>query len=157
MIRVLMVCYGNICRSPMAEAVFRHKVALAGLADRISVDSASTSGLHNGETAHPGTLRVLEKHNIAYDGRSRRLTRTDLQTFDYVLGMDADNMRAIASMGEHASAYTGLFLEDAYRQGLVTTNQVDDPYYTGFYDDTYALVETGCEALLERIRREHGL
>ncbi|MEO0565262.1 MAG: low molecular weight phosphotyrosine protein phosphatase, partial [Chloroflexota bacterium] len=71
MIRVLFVCLGNICRSPMAEAVFGQKVRDAGLEGKIEVDSAGTSAWHAGETAHRGTLAVLRRNNVPYDGRSR--------------------------------------------------------------------------------------
>src|SRR5689334_2678843 len=82
-IRVLFVCMGNICRSPMAEAVFQHMVNEAGLSSKFSLDSAGTGGWHAGETAHRGTLNVLKDHNIPYDGRARQFIRADLDKFDY--------------------------------------------------------------------------
>jgi protein-tyrosine phosphatase len=154
MIKVLMVCYGNICRSPMAEGVFQHMVNEAGLADKISVDSAGVSGYHAGEQAHIGTRNVLKKHNIPYDGRSRQLIRADLREFDYVLGMDSDNLYTIRNFGKDTPAITDFFLTDAYKQGLVAIQEVPDPYYTGKYDETYDLVWAGCQALLARIRHQ---
>ncbi len=82
MIRVLFVCLGNICRSPMAEAVFVHQVIQAGLSDKFTIDSAGTSDLHRGQMAHIGTRDVLRRANIAYDGRSRPLMIADADLFD---------------------------------------------------------------------------
>ena len=149
-----MVCYGNICRSPMAEAVFRDEIEKAGLSDKIIVDSAGTSGEHDGEPAHKGTLQVLAKHNIPYDGRSRKLTRTD---FDYILVMDAANLRTVQRDFATTKAKISFFLSDAFKTGDVKVEEVDDPWYTGKYDETYALLLPGSKALLNRIRAEYGL
>ena len=86
---------GNICRSPMAEAVFQHMVDQAGLSDRIDVDSAGTSRWHVGEPPHPGTQDILAKYHIPYDGRARQIVRSDLNDFDYVLAMDRENLSFI--------------------------------------------------------------
>src|SRR4051812_26586452 len=93
MIRVLFVCLGNICRSPMAEAVFLHKVKAAGLDGEISADSAGTGNWHVGAPPHSGTRRILSAKGIAYEGRARQLSRSDLDSFDYILTMDEQNFR----------------------------------------------------------------
>jgi protein-tyrosine phosphatase len=155
-IKVLMVCYGNICRSPMAEAIFQHMVNEAHLTERFMIDSAGTSDEHEGELAHIGTRTVLQKHSIPYNGRSRPLQAKDLLEFDLVLGMDNENMRGIERL-KPQTASTRLFLADAYQLGLVSKATVDDPYFTGLYDDTYDLLTIGAKALLERLRREHSL
>src|SRR5215475_11592404 len=100
MIKVLFVCHGNICRSPMAEAVFAHLVTEAGLEDQFEIDSAGTSRYHEGETAHSGTLHVLAEHGIDYDGHSRPLTRRDLNYYDYIIAMDEENLEGIRDLGE---------------------------------------------------------
>ena len=155
MIRVLIYCMGNICRSPMAEAVMAQRIREAGLSHLIEVDSAGTGGWHAGETAHPRTLALLRQHSIPYDGRARQIRRQDLDEFDYVLAMDADNL-------SHAARWEGatrpqLFLSYANQAGTVREREVPDPYYTGEYERVYDLVTRGCDALLAAIRAEHGI
>ncbi|MEO0565251.1 MAG: low molecular weight protein-tyrosine-phosphatase [Chloroflexota bacterium] len=156
MISVLFVCHGNICRSPMAEAVFQQMVNDAGLGDQIRADSAGTIGYHAGETAHRGTLEVLRKHNIPYDGRSRKIKASDFEAFDYVVTMDDNNLRNLRSMPT-ANANTRMFLSYANDAGTSTVREVPDPYYDGRFDYVYHLVKTGCEALLAEIRKNHNL
>src|SRR5579859_5656432 len=94
-----MVCMGNICRSPMAEGVFKHLVHEAGLDGQIEVDSAGTTGYHEGERPHRGTLGVLAQNNIPYDGFARQITRADLKSFDYVVVMDDENLADVKKLG----------------------------------------------------------
>ncbi len=152
MIKVLFVCMGNICRSPMAEAVFQHMVNQAGLSTEFLVDSAGTGGWHVGEHAHPGTLDVLKRHGIPYDGRARQIERRDLDEFDYVLAMDRDNLSYILRNSSGISAEVGLFLAHARSRGLVHTNEVPDPYFDNKFDQTYELIMRGSSALLDHIR-----
>src|SRR5690606_40491044 len=98
LIRLLSVCAGNICRSPMADAVFQHMVREAGLTDHFRIDSAGTGSWHVGETAHSGTLTVLRKNNIPYNGRARQIDYADLDNFDYILAMDRENLSNILRM-----------------------------------------------------------
>lgn len=157
MIRVLMLCMGNICRSPMAEAVFRNMVEKAGLAEKISVDSAGTSGYHAGELAHPRTLQVLERNHIYYDGRSRQVRAEDFVKFDYILAMDRDNLRQIDHYIETSRAKVTLFLSYAYHAGLMTFDEVEDPYYNDRYEDTYEVIRVGCKALLDYLKERYRL
>lgn len=159
MIRVLFVCLGNICRSPMAEGVFRDAVAQAGLADKISVDSAGTGHWHVGQHAHPGTLKVLEKHEIEYDRRARQFSRRDFQQFDYVLAMDHSNLADIQRMNSNGEDDTNIttFLHYANQAGTVHDTEVPDPYYNGSFDYVYELVSKGAAALLDHIRSQHDL
>src|SRR2546421_5279164 len=99
MIRVVFVCLGNICRSPMAEAVFRNLVEEAGLTDQFEIDSAGTGDWHLGEPAHPGTRKILSKHGIELDHRARRVSPEDLSA-DYFIVMDRQNLRDVAALGD---------------------------------------------------------
>jgi protein-tyrosine phosphatase len=172
-IRVLFVCAGNICRSPMADAVFQHIVGQAGLADQFKIDSAGTGSWHAGERAHSGTLTVLRKNNIPYDGRARQFDYADLNNFDYILAMDRENLSNILRLvnrGErsaqdkmdrlYGSAHRPeitLFLSYANQAGTVNTTEVPDPYYDGRYELVYDLVTKGCDALLNSIRQKHEI
>ena len=154
-IRVLFVCLGNICRSPMAEAVFRHMVEEAGLSDVIEVDSAGTGGWHTGERAHRGTRAVLERHGIPYDGRARQIDRSDFARCDYILAMDDDNLYDLRRMmPPNSKAVLARFLDFAPDAPV---REVPDPWYDGRFDYVYELVTLGAAGLLEHIRREEGL
>lgn len=153
MIRVLFVCMGNICRSPMAEAVFANMVANARLSDKIAVDSAGTSDEESGSSAHPGTLAILRKYDVAYDGRARQIAHADFTTNNYILAMDRQNLNFILRHSLGASADIRLFLSFAKEAGLVDADEVPDPYYDGNYQRTYNLVSLGCRALLTHIRQ----
>jgi protein-tyrosine phosphatase len=155
MIRVLFVCMGNICRSPMAEAVFQHKVKEAGLENEILIDSAGTIGYHAGERAHGGTRKILETYGINYTGCARQLARQDYTEFDYILAMDRDNLDDIRSRKpQGADPVIKLFLDYADNPHV---DEVPDPYYTGGFQEVYDLVDNGASGLLKAIRTEHAL
>jgi protein-tyrosine phosphatase len=164
MTRVLFVCLGNICRSPMADAAFAYDVHQAGLSDSFHVDSAGTAGYHTGERAHRGTLDVLKRHHIPYDGRARQFHPSDVQQFDYVLAMDRSNLRDILHTAGipvegNKTRYVlddgteiALFLHYAHEAGTVEELEVPDPYYDGRFDDVYDLITAGNNALLTHIQ-----
>jgi protein-tyrosine phosphatase len=137
----------------MAEAVFTNLVHKAGLDSQFKIDSAGTSGYHVGDRAHRGTLKVLEKNGIAYDGRSRQLTRRDIDDFDYVVAMDYENLADIKGMGA-GHAEVSRLLDFAPDQ---PQREVPDPYYNDRFEDVYHLVLAGSEGLLAYIRVEHHL
>lgn len=152
-INVTFVCLGNICRSPMAEAVFRHMVHQAGLESQITVSSSGTGSWHVGERAHPGTQRVLRDHDVPYDHTARRLSSTDLSTSNYLIAMDEENLEGIRRSGE-TRAEVGLLLSYAPHLGV---QEVPDPYYTNRFEEVFRLVEAGCAGLLAHIRQKEGL
>jgi protein-tyrosine phosphatase len=152
-VSVLFVCLGNICRSPMAEAVFKNMVAQEGLSARISVDSAATSHWEVGKPPHPGTREVLRLNNIPVDPtrRARMIRPEDLQNYDYVIGMDAENMSDLRRMGGK-KVYR--MLEFASHLGVT---DIPDPWYTHNFDYTYQLVQAGCRGLLQHIRQKESI
>jgi protein-tyrosine phosphatase len=144
---------GNICRSPMAEAVFKNLVHEAGLDKQIEVDSAGTTGYHEGERPHRGTLRVLAQNNIPYDGFARHLTKADFKAFDYVIVMDDENLADVRTMGAPEGKVFRL-LDFAPDQPV---REVPDPYYNGKFEEVYDLVLEGSRRLLDYIRKDRGI
>ena len=150
MIRVLFLCLGNICRSPMAEAVFKQKVEQAGLSRQIEVDSAGLGDWHAGERPHRGTIEILTRHGIPHDWmRSRQIQKADIRGFDYIVAMDEENISGLRRLGATDPQQVFRLLDlvdDAH------TKNVPDPWYTGNFDEVYDLVTRGCDKLLEKIK-----
>lgn len=143
--RIMFVCHGNICRSPMAEFVMKDLVEKRGAADRFHIESAATSAEELGNPVHPGTCRRLAREGISCAGkRARRLTKEDYDTFDLLIGMDEANVRSMRRLfgGDPAGKIYKL-LEFAGREG-----DIADPWYTGDFDATYDDVVDGCVGLL---------
>lgn len=156
MIRVLFVCLGNICRSPMAEGVFRHLVQQAGLSDWFEIESGATGSWHVGERPHRGTLRELRHHGIDLAGkRAHQVSQRDLAAADYVIGMDRSNLRSLRRYMPQVQLDGKLHLLLDFAEG-VDTRDVPDPYYEGNFDRVYELVEAGCRGLLDHICQEQG-
>lgn len=156
MIQVLFVCLGNICRSPMAEAVFHNLVNEAGLAGQIQVDSAGIADWHSGEAADWRALAVLRQHDIPYNGRSRQVQPADLRRFDYVLAMDSQNMADLRRL-DRSGALAGKLFRFLDFAPAGYPQDVPDPYYDGRFEYVYELVTVASRGLLDHIRRENRL
>lgn len=151
--RVLMVCMGNICRSPTAEAVLRHKLKAAGLDKVVDVDSAGTYGGHVGEAPDARAQRHAKQRGYDLSRlRARLLMAEDFGRFDWVLAMDADNMARVERLAPAGcTAQVGLLMSHATHHAGVAA--VPDPYYgppAGF-DHVLDLIEDACDGLLPRL------
>lgn len=158
-IRVLMVCLGNICRSPTAHGVLARLVAEAGLSHAIEVDSAGTADFHLGKSPDPRSTAAAAKRG--YDLQSlvaRQVTSRDLVDFDYVIAMDTENLGVVINLqaeAEAASTKVGLLLSFSGGDRV----NVPDPYYSGEegFEEVLDLVEDSCKALLDEIIATHDI
>jgi len=151
LIKILFVCLGNICRSTMAEAVMRHLINEQGLSARIVVDSAGTGNWHVGEAPHSGTRKRLAREGISTEGIfARQITKEDITEFDYIIGMDSDNLKNIRPYCKPEDMNKACLLADFVENNRWT--DVPDPWYSGDFDETYRLVREGCEQLLARLQ-----
>lgn len=149
--KILFVCLGNICRSPMAEFVMKEMLKKRHLHHVVEVASAATSTYELGNPVHRGTRAKLHEHGISCAGKTaRQLTRSDYQEYDYLIGMDDSNMRDMRRMlggDPEGKLYKLLAL-------CGESADVADPWYTGDFEATWQDVCRGCEALLKRIEKE---
>ena len=147
MTRILFVCHGNICRSPMAESLMTHLVRLKGFNSKFTIASAAVSAEELGSAPHPGTVRKLRSCGVeVVPHRAVQLTRADYDRYDLILGMDSMNVHNILwLLGGDPQGKVARLLDFTDRPG-----DIADPWYTGNFDDTYRDVLAGCTALLER-------
>lgn len=147
--RILFVCHGNICRSPMAEFIMKKLVADAGLSEMFEIASAATSTEEIGNSVYPPARRKLAEHGIACDGKTaRQLTRRDYEHYDLLIGMDRYNIRNMERMcGGDPDDKIHMLMEYAGNAG----RDVADPWYTGDFNATWRDCLNGCRGLLERL------
>lgn len=147
--RILFVCHGNICRSPMAEFVMKDLVGKAGLKDDYYIESAATSTEEIGNEVYPPARRKLAEHGISAKGKTaRQLTRRDYDRFDLLIGMDTWNIRNMNRIcGGDPQGKIHRLMDYTRRPG-----DVADPWYTGDFETTWQDVLEGCQCLLEQTR-----
>ena len=148
MVKILFICHGNICRSPMAEFVMKDLVQKAGLDGQLAIASAATSTEEIGNPVYPPARRKLAEHGIRCDGkRARQLRRDDYTRYDLLIGMDRANVRNMERIcGGDPEGKLHLLLEYTARPG-----EVADPWYTGDFQATWEDVEAGCTGLLQSL------
>ena len=146
---LLFVCMGNICRSPLAANVFRHKINARGVADRFHIESAGTGAWHVGEPPDPRVLQNAARHGVPMSGLARQVKPEDFDRFELLLCMDNANRDHLLRMGAPESK-TRLLLEFDPKS---TVREVPDPYYGGDdgFETVYRLVDAACDALVDRL------
>ena len=146
--RILFVCHGNICRSPMAEFVMKHLVSKAGLDGDFYIESAATSTEEIGNGVYPPARRKLAEHGIGCQGKTaRQMTRNDYARFDLLVGMDSWNIRNMRNIcGGDPDGKIVMLMDFTGRPG-----DVADPWYTGDFEATWRDVSEGCKGILESL------
>ena len=150
--RILFVCHGNICRSPMAEFVMKNLVKKAGLEDSFLIESAATSTEEIGNSVYPHERRNLEEHGISCQGKTaRQMTRSYYDRYDLLIGMDSWNIRNMRNICDGDPKEKITMLMDYTRR----PGDVADPWYTGDFEATWRDVLEGCQALLDKYEKDH--
>jgi protein-tyrosine phosphatase len=158
-VKVLFVCLGNICRSPLAEGVFRHQVERAGLADKLETDSAGTSAYHVGDPPDARTSAVARARGIVLNGVARQLDVADFASFDYIVVMDRENLASVQRLAKSARPAGTIVMLREFDQAAGRDRDVPDPYYGGAtgFENVHDIVERSCAELLRHIRETHQL
>jgi len=147
--KILFICWGNICRSPMAEFIMKDMVHAEGLDDEYHIESAATSTEEIGNPVYPPARRELAKHGISCEGKTaRQLRRDDYDRWDYIIGMEQLNMSYMHRiLGGDPDGKVSLLMDHAGK-----SEDIDDPWYTGDFAGVYEQITEGCAALLEETR-----
>ena len=148
MIKILFVCHGNICRSPMAEFVMKDLVEKNGVSEEFEIASAATSTEEIGNTVYPLAKRKLKEHGISCEGKTaRQMTKADYAYYDYIIAMDRFNLRNMTRfVGNDPDNKVSLLMDFTNRPG-----DVADPWYTGDFETTWNDVYEGCVGILNRL------
>jgi protein-tyrosine phosphatase len=163
-IKVLFICMGNICRSPLGEGVMKRLVQEAGLSESIEVDSAATHSYQVGNPPDPRSIEVAARHGYSIEAqRCRLVTSDDFETFTYLLAMDKRNLRDLEVYAPTGAPSAELAQKPrlllAFSREPFTETEVPDPYYGGEegFEHVLRLVEAGCRGLLQSIRETYAL
>ncbi len=148
MTRILFVCHGNICRSPMAEFIMKDLVKQKGIAGDFEIASCATSTEALGESVYPPAKKKLAEHNISCAGKfARQMTKADYGAYDYIVAMDRNNLRNMTRFaGDDPEGKVWRLMDFTDRPG-----DVRDPWYTGDFEETWNDICEGCKGLLEKI------
>ena len=152
MTRLLFVCLGNIIRSPLAESLFRFEASDAGLDSKYSVDSAGTAAWHIGEPPDPRMRVTAERHGVKYSGTARKVRQRDFDEFDWIIAMDASNVRDLRDLAATDEQRRKIRLLREF-DPIQSDSDVPDPYYGGEqgFENTYGIVERSVHGLLEAL------
>lgn len=148
---VLMVCLGNICRSPLAEGAFRRRVNDAGLEGQYRIDSAGIGRWHVGSGPHKGSVGIAHLHGIDIsEQRSRQVTASEVSQWDWIIAMDGSNLKNVLGLGADPNRVRLLlgFTPPGYDR------DVPDPYYEGGFDRVYQMIDEACVHLLEFLEND---
>lgn len=152
MIKILFVCHGNICRSPMAEYIMKYLVIEEDLSSSFEIASCATSNEEIGNDIYPPARRALDKHKIPYEHRqARRITKNDFEYYDYIIVMDENNIRYLRYSFDENDVQKARMLLSFTRDN----RDVADPWYTGGFETAYNDIYKGCKALLEYIKENN--
>ena len=147
MTKILFVCHGNICRSPMAEFILKDMVKKAGVAEQFKIDSAATSTEEIGNPLYYAARQMLVRHGIPCEGhRARQITRQDGDEYNFLIGMDNANIRNMRRICPQAAQKIRLLLSYTFRPG-----EVDDPWYSGDFETAWQDINEGCRGLLQEL------
>lgn len=158
MIKVLFVCLGNICRSPMAEGIFLNKLKERGLTDRVLCDSAGTSAYHIGERPDDRACMTCSKNNIELNHRARQLVEQDFSEFQYILAMDSSNYTNIQKLCKDGMSGCEIRKMREF-DDVKDSIDVPDPYYGGIsgFDRVFEMLDRSCERFLDYLVEKHQL